>query len=64
MNDCTRFKGMKFVKKKSDTTAALLSLIVGYITPQQLSIKCVRTDNGGEFVSRIFMSDSKFFFSV
>ena len=47
--DCTRFKVVKFVKKKSNTTAALLSLIADYITPQKLSIKCVRTDNGGGF---------------
>ncbi|CAN0151932.1 unnamed protein product, partial [Ascophyllum nodosum] len=49
VNDCTRFKVVKFVKKKSDATAALLSLIADYITPQKLSIKCIRTDNGGEF---------------
>ncbi|CAM9922437.1 unnamed protein product, partial [Ascophyllum nodosum] len=49
VDDCTRFKVVKFVKKKSNTTAALLSLIADYITPQKLSIKCVRTDNGGEF---------------
>ena len=49
VDDCTCFKVVKFVKKKSDTTAALLSLIADYITPQKLSIKCVRTDNGGEF---------------
>ena len=49
VDDCTRFKVVKFVKKKSNTTAALLSLIADYITPQKLSIKCVRMDNGGEF---------------
>ena len=49
VNDCTRFKVVKFVKKKSDTTVALLSLIAHYIIPQKLSIKCVRTDNGGEY---------------
>ena len=49
VDDCTRFKVVKFVKKESDTTAALLSLIADYITPQKLSIKCVRTDNRGEF---------------
>ena len=49
MNDCTRFKVVKFVKKKSNTTAALLYLIADYIIPQKLSIKCVRTDNGDEF---------------
>ena len=49
VDNCTRFKVVKFVKKKSDTTAALLSLIVDYITPQKLSMKCVWTDNGGEF---------------
>ena len=49
VDDCTRFKVVKFVTKKSDATAALLSLIADYITPQKLSIKCARTDNGGEF---------------
>ena len=49
VDDCTRFKAVKFVKKQSNTTAALLSLIADYITPQKLSIKCIRTDNGGEF---------------
>ena len=49
VDDCTRFKVAKFVKKKSNTTAAFLSLIVDYITPQKLSIKCVRTDTGGGF---------------
>ena len=32
VDDCTRFKGVKFVKKKSNTTAALLSLIADYTT--------------------------------
>ena len=53
VDDCTRFKVVKFVKKKSDTTAALLSLIAHYITPQKLSITCVRTDNGGEFEGNV-----------
>ena len=39
VDDCTRFKVIKFVKKKSDTTAALLALISDYITPQKLSIE-------------------------
>ena len=47
VDECTRFKVVKFVKKKGDTTAALLSLIADDITPQKLSIKCIRTDNGG-----------------
>ena len=49
VDDCTRFEVVKFVKTKSSTTAALLSLIADFITPQKLSMKCVRTDNGGEF---------------
>ena len=49
LDGCIRFKVVKLVKKKSNTTAALLSLIADYITPQKLSIKCVRTDNGGKF---------------
>ena len=49
VDDCSRFKVVKFVKEKSNTTAALLCRIADHITPQKLSIKCVRTDNGGEF---------------
>ena len=49
MGDYTRFKVESFVKKTSDTTAALSSLIADYITSQDLSIKCIRTENGGEF---------------
>ena len=49
VDDCARFKVVKFVKKKSNTTAALLCRIADYITPQKLSIKCVQTHNGGEF---------------
>ena len=49
VDDCTRFQVVKFVKKKSDTTAALLSLIVDCITSHKLLIRCIRTDNGGEF---------------
>ena len=49
VNDHTHFKVMKFVKKKGDTTAALLSLIANYIAPQELAIKCIRTDNDGKF---------------
>ena len=52
VDDCTRFKVVKFVKK-SDTTAALLSLIADYNIPQKLSTKCVRTDNGGKFEEKV-----------
>ena len=34
VDDCTHFKVVKFVKKKSNTTAALLSLIADYTSPQ------------------------------
>ena len=40
---------VKLIKKKSDTTAALLSLIVHYIPLQELLVKFIRTNNGGEF---------------
>ena len=46
--DCTRFKEVNFVKKKSDTTVVRLSLIAYYTPSQGLSIKCIRTDCGGE----------------
>ena len=49
VDDYTRLNILKFVKKKNDTTATLLSLIEDYITSQELSIKCIRTDNGGTF---------------
>ena len=44
-----RFKVVKCVPKKSDTMVPLLSLIEDCITPQKLSIKCIRKDDGGEF---------------
>ena len=44
---CTRFKVVKFVNKESDNGRSFVS--ADYITPQKLSIKCVRTDNSGEF---------------
>ena len=47
--DYTCFNVVTFVKKKSDTTAVLLPLSTDNITPQELSIKCIRTDNGGIF---------------
>ena len=47
VDNYTRFKVVKFVKKKRDTTAALLSLTANYITLQEQSIKCTRTDNSG-----------------
>lgn len=49
VDECTRIKAVTVVTKESDTTAVLLSLIADFIVPQKLSIKCVRTDNGGEF---------------
>ena len=48
VDDCTHFKVLKFVKKESNTTATLLSLIADYIAPQKLSIKCMRADKGGD----------------
>ena len=38
VNDCIRFRVLKFFKEKSNTRAALLSLVADYITPQKLSI--------------------------
>ena len=49
VDDCARFEVVKFVKNTRDTSAALLSLVADYNIPQELSIKCIRTDNGGEF---------------
>ena len=49
VDNCTRFEVVKFVKKKSVTTVALLSFIAEYITPQELSLKCIWTDNRGDF---------------
>ena len=49
VDDCTRINVVKFVKKKSDTAAALFSMIGDYITPQEVLIKFLRKNNGGEF---------------
>ena len=39
VDNCTRFKMVKFVKKKSDTTATLLSLIADCITSSYRSYR-------------------------
>ena len=50
VDDYTRFKEVvRFAKNKNDVTAALTSLIAYCITPQELFIECIWTDNGGEF---------------
>ena len=43
VDDCTRFKVVKFVKKKSNTTAVLLYLIADHITPTE-AVDQVHTD--------------------
>ena len=53
VDSCTRFKVVKFIKKKIDTTTGLLSFIVDYTIPHELSIKCMRADNDGGFVGVI-----------
>ena len=57
VDDFNRFKVVKLVKKKSDTTTALLSLIADYATPQELSIECVQTENGFELDRRSITHD-------
>ena len=49
VDDNARFNVVNVVKKKSDMTAALLPLMENYITSQELSIKCIPTNNGGKF---------------
>lgn len=49
VDDHTRLKVVKFLKKESDATSALRSFIADYITPEKLTIRAIRTDNGGEF---------------
>ena len=51
VDDFSRFKVSKFLKAKSsvETAAALESYIATYITQEQLSIRAIRTDHGGEF---------------
>ena len=57
VDDCTRFKMVKLVKNQSDTTAALLSLIADYITPQDRSCR-------SSAFGRIMMASSRENFSV
>ena len=49
VGDYTSFKVVKSIRKKSDATVTLLLLNTDYIIPQELSIECIRTGNGGEF---------------
>ena len=51
VDNFSRFKVSKFPKTRSsvETAAALKSYIASYITPEQVSIRAVRTDHGDEF---------------
>ena len=48
VDDFSRFKIVRFLKK-SDVTAMLRSIIAEYISPADLKIGSIRTDEGGEF---------------
>ena len=50
VDDFSCFKVSKFLKTKSsvETASALESYTATYITPEQLSIRAVRTDHGDE----------------
>ena len=49
VDDFSRFKIVRFLKKKSDAAAALRNIIAEYNTPSGLKIGAIRTDEGGEF---------------
>ena len=51
VDDFNRFKVRKFLKTKSsvETAAVLASYVAIYITLEQVSIRAVRTNYGGEF---------------
>ena len=49
MNDFTRFKFIRFLKRKSDAARELRELVAKYIALAGIKISTVRTDAGGEF---------------
>ncbi|CAN0392738.1 unnamed protein product, partial [Ascophyllum nodosum] len=49
VDDSSRFKIVRVLKKKSDAAAALRNIIAEYITPAGLKIGSIRADEGGEF---------------
>ena len=49
VDDFSRFKIVRFLKKKSDAAAALRDILAEYITLPGLKIGSIRTDEGGEF---------------
>ena len=51
VDDFSRFKIGRFLKKKSDAAATLRNIIAEYITPADVKIGSIRTDEGGEFES-------------
>ena len=53
MDDFSRFKIVRFLKKKSDAAAALRNIIADYITPAGLKIGSIRTDEGGVFEDEV-----------
>ena len=51
VDDCSRFKATKLLRK-SDATQALKMFCTDFITPQGLRIGAFRTDNGRDFDGR------------
>ena len=49
VDDFSRYKFVRFLRKKSDATEGLRDIINDDIAPQGLQIGIVRTDGGGEF---------------
>ena len=52
VDDFSRFKITRFLKCKSDATAAMREIIATQVSPLGLKIGAVRTDGGGEFDGR------------
>ena len=49
VDDCTRFKFIRFLRHKSDATEALRRIIDEDTTPADLKVDIIHTDGGGKF---------------
>lgn len=49
VDDDSRFKIVRFLKKEDDTSAALEDTLASHITPAGIKIGIISTDGGGKF---------------
>ena len=56
VDDCTRMLSVSMMKQKSEAFEAFKNFKIQVEKEKYLKIVCLRTENGGEFISKVFSS--------